>query len=226
MFYRCLLAAGAATLLSTSAWAGGVYTMINIAGDTAASTEGLGSFTGVIMYDDTAKHLKISLTNTSAPANGGFITGLVFNILGDASATYQPIGGDTFQGVTNESAAPFGTFEFGAAIGGNFQGGGNPNTGVAAGDTRIFEFNVTGPDAGSLVASDFFSEYSSSDVASLSRKKKPSSDPQLFAVRFKGFQNGGSDKVPGTSTVVPTPSASLAGLVGLGAMGLWRRRRR
>jgi MYXO-CTERM domain-containing protein len=166
-----------------------------------AGIEGLGAYTGTITYD-TAGLLEIMLENTSPAANGGYITGFVFDVDADVdlslSLTPDPA---PFQFVQNESGSPFGTFDFGAALGGNFLGGGNPTGGIAVGDSRMFVFNVSGSDAGLITASDFVDSG--------------------FLVRFRGFEDGGSDKVPGT--VVPTPAAALAGIAMLGMLGLRRR---
>ncbi|MCC6682966.1 MAG: hypothetical protein IT445_18865 [Phycisphaeraceae bacterium] len=194
-------------LWAVSATAGTV-TQINI--QSGPGTESLGSYSGIIKYDTNngaTGLLDISLTNLSPAGNGGFITGLVFNIVGGSNATYQPIGGDTFFNLTNPSASPYGTFEEGAAIGGSFLGGGSPNSGIAVGNSRTFRFNVTG-NVNGLSATDFFSQ--------------PSSNGVLFAVRFKGFKDGGSDKVPGQ--LIPTPATALAGLSLMGLLGMKRRR--
>lgn len=164
--------------------------------------EGLGSFSGSIGYASNV--LTISLTNDLASAAGGKITGLVFNIDGNATASLASTTYASFADLgTSPSAAPFGTFEAGAAMGGSWLGGGSPNAGIARGATGVFTFNVTGADAGSLTASSFIG---GSGVN--------------FAVRFRGFEGGGSDKTAGH--VVPAP-ASLA-LLGLAAVGIRRRR--
>jgi len=195
--------------LTVSAAQAGTVTQLNIFG--SGGTEGIGSYTGVIKYDNDG-FLDISLTNTSTFGNGGFITGLAFNIDGNANATYAPIGGDTFSNLTNPSTAPFGTFEEGAAIGGNWLGGGNPNSGIAFGVTRTFRFNITGADTALLTASSFISQTSSAG--------------ESVVVRFRGYSPNGSDKVPGhPGTVIPTPAAAGAGLALLSLLGLRRRQR-
>jgi len=195
--------------------------IINFASDAANSTEGLGSFTGSISYSadsafSTTGLLTITLTNTSNAANGGFITGMVFNIGGTdpgATAALASSPAPTHPFVTLSgnglSGEPFGNpFDAGAALGGSFLGGGSPQGGVAVGQTGSFSFLVNALDAGNLNASDFLNggpfDFN-------------------FIVRFRGFENGGSDKVPAmmitTPNVVPVPMPLAFGAVGLiGAM--------
>ena len=192
---------------------------IEIFSDEANSTEGLGSFTGSLEYEfdpfADIGFLSVTLTNTSDPDNGGFITGFVFNIASadtDASATFTS-GSHPFENLTDGglNAQPFGNpFDAGAALGGKFLGGGSPTDGIAVGDTGIFEFDVMAFDAADLTALSFLTggpyEFN-------------------FIVRFKGFENGGSDKVPGTIIPLP-PGLALGGLGLLGAMFGARRVRR
>lgn len=185
---------------------------ILIEGDTGASTEGLGDFTGSITYAFDAFDsglLTIELTNTSPLANGGFLTGLVFDINSsddDAMAvlTNSP-NYPLFLDTGEESASPFGTFDAGAALGGDWTGGGSPAGGIPVLGTGTFEFDVTASDAAMLTALSFIS--GTADIN--------------FAVRFRGFEDGGSDKVPGQ--VVPAPAA-LSLLAGFGLLGATRRR--
>jgi hypothetical protein len=185
---------------------------ISIQSDSSNSTEELGSFTGSIDYtfnSGSTGTIVISLTNTSVAANAGLITGFVFNIDStdaDATATLQTAT-HPFLDTQGGNAAPFGAdFDAGAALGGNFLGGGSPQNGIAVGETGTFTFQLVADDASSLTAEDFINGPYAFD----------------FIVRFKGFANGGSDKVP--AMVVPEPSAVV--LLGLGLLGVCRRRRR
>lgn len=184
--------------------------IIEIGGYTPGSTEGIGNFSGSLEYStenvfSTTGLLTVSLTNTSNESNGGYLTGFVFNITSsDSDASASLLSGNfSLVGISNASAAPFGTFDAGAAIGGNWLGGGAPHGGIGVGQTGIFEFLVNAGDAGSLTAESFLGNFGDNG----------------FVVRFRGFVDGGSDKVPGVSiTYIPAPAALglflLAGLTG------------
>jgi hypothetical protein len=193
------------------------------------------TFTGSLTYDD-ASLLTLILTNTSPLANGGFITGFAFNVNGNATATYidgdnpatTNVDEDAFDNTGSVSAAPFGTFEAGAAIGGDWLGSGKPQPGVGVGETRTFLFQIAGLAASSLKVNDFISE------SSLGGAK---SAPMI--VRFRGFDDGGSNKVPaeilelpsegppvGPPVVIPLPPAVWTGLATMTLVGLVMARRK
>lgn len=182
--------------------------LIEISSDPSQSTEGLGTFIGSLQYFgdmfSSSGTLTVSLTNTSDPANGGFLTGFVFNFGSadpDASASLLSAS-HPFQYISDAMAPPFGTYDAGAALGGNWNGGGSPNAGIAVGETGTFQFSIDASDVGYLSAASF-----------LGNPESPG-----FVVRFRGFDDGGSDKVPGTPvTTIPAPAAMgllmIAGLV-------------
>ncbi len=187
--------------------------IINIHGDSGHSTEGLGAFSGSIKYEfqsGTTGLLDINLTNTTDPLRGGFITGFVFNI---GAPQYSPA--DTASLLLSShpsivnipgpgiNGMPFGHFTAGAGIGGQFEGGGNPNLGIGVGSSGAFQFEVTSDFASALTASSFIDGPNEFN----------------FVVRFRGLANGGSDKVP-----VPAPAS--AALLGIGAVAVGTRRRR
>lgn len=188
--------------------------MVEFMNDPFKTTESLGTFNGTLRYEfdpfSDRGLLTIAMTNTSAPANGGYITGFLFNIPGNdqlamaslenASYPFQ----QTFGNGLN--AMPFGTYDAGAALGGNFQGGGSPNDGIGVGETGEFLFAITANDANTFNAADFINGSTGDDLV----------------LRFRGFENGGSDKVIGT--IIPAPGA-LA-LMGLAFAADRRRRRR
>jgi hypothetical protein len=159
----------------------------------------LGSFTGLFDYQPEASKLSISLTNTSPADNGGYITGFVFNFDTPFSLSLDSSTAGAFEFVSDEPASPYGTFDYGAALGGDFLGGGNPTDGIAVGQTRTFNFNLFMPEQ-SLFAAGLETNGSIGDGD--------------FLVRFRGFNDEGSDKVPGSITpaTVPTPAAAWAGL--------------
>jgi len=177
--------------------------------DEFSSTEGLGSFDGLLDYDadlfSTVGTLQIMLTNTSAPENGGYITGFLFNIASaeDATATLlsDPESIYPFEQCVGNglSGRPYGNpYDAGAALGGKFLGGGNPTGGIAVGDTGSFMFRIESADAGALTASSFL-DGGPYDFD--------------FLVRFRGFDDGGSDKVP--AVMIPLPAPIALGAVGL-----------
>jgi hypothetical protein len=199
-----------------SAHAGSV---IQIGGGGSSSLNGLGSFSGSIQYSSaspfsTTGTLTIALTNTSSASNGGFITGLLFNVGGDdtgASASLASGASHPFINCVGGGLAgsPYGSYDAGAALGGSFLGGGSPNPGIAVGQTGVFTFNITAADAGVLTALDFLAGGSFNFN---------------FLVRFRGFEDGGSDMVG--AIVVPLPPAMLLGLAGVACVMAARRTHR
>lgn len=179
---------------------------IDIYGNTAASTSNLGNFTGSITYNDTnatAAQLIIALTNTSPPANGGFLTAFVFNNPGD-HITGVSLTDPNFKATLANNAisgSPFGQFDIAASLAGNpsseFTDGGNPSNGLGVSQSGSFTFNLTGSGLDSLTAASFVSELSGGPGDGMG--------DQFFVARFRGFLNGGSDKVPGATGGDPTP---------------------
>jgi PEP-CTERM motif len=83
-------------------------------------------------------------------------------------------------------------------------GGGKPQPGIGVGETATFYFNLTGTGISSLGATDF------------------ASNNNFAAVRFRGFADGGSDKVTGGGgggAQVPEPATIF--LLGSGLLGLF-----
>jgi hypothetical protein len=192
-----------------------------------SGTDALGAFTGTFEYtpvDATSGIVEILLNNTSPPDNGGFLTALAFNIPDGATVTGATVdssintfevvlGGPGFSNSVN--ASPYGHFDIGAGVGSPWEGGGPPANGIPVSSFATFTFNLTGTGLGSLTTANFLSTLS--DVGTSGQT------PEEFITRFRGFEDGGSDKVPnGPGTPVPGPG-TLA-LVGLGLASLSARR--
>ncbi|MDI9402354.1 MAG: hypothetical protein QM516_00645 [Limnohabitans sp.] len=202
--------------LSSITTAAGIAATVACVGSTHASIaiqsltglEGLGAFEGTATWTYTGMGtgtLAFSLTNTSPEDNGGFLTGFAFNVVNGLALTLSSApsvdSGPAWVGLANVAASPYPNFDFGAALGGSWLGGGSPNNGIAVNDKGSFVFAVTGDDM--LLAS--LDDESIFDI---------DAEP-AFAARFRGFEDGGSDKVPAN---LPAPGAlalgALAALVG------------
>ncbi len=194
----------------------------------ATGLDGLGSFTGTIDYDPVLAELELYLENTSPAGNGGKLVAFAFNnpanlitdvALTSKNANFSRCGGagaDDFQ--NDIKVQPFGYADIGASISGQWEGGGSPNNGLGVGSFATFTFKFTGSGLSALTIDDFLSAVTTKQ-------------DQWLAVRFKGFNNGGSDKV---GALVPDPDvninqvpepASLL-LLGGGMIGLVAVRRR
>lgn len=204
---------GSLALAPQSTWAD----IIPIFADMSNSTSGLGDFSGTLEYfvESSDHHedegrLIITLINESDPDNGGFITGFLFNIdstdeLAEAELEEALHNFKEIESKKKRNGQPFGKeFDAGAGLSGEFQGGGKPDKGIAVGTNGVFEFEIEAEDAGDLTASSFLGGPFAFN----------------FIVRFRGFENGGSDKVP----VVPLPASGAA--MALLAAGLVSRRQR
>jgi hypothetical protein len=205
----------------------------------SAGLSNLGSFTGDFTYtplNSNSATLDIVLNNTSVLANGGYLTAFVFNnpdhsitggTLSSSNSNFHLLGGSSYSG--GISAPPFGKFDLGASITGQFLGGGSPKGGIPAGGSATFTYSLTGHGLDALNTASFFAARSSPESQDL--------DPAYFVARFRGFKNGGSDKVPGqasgggggTGGIESAPEPGTMTLAGIGiasALGYgWSRRR-
>lgn len=191
----------------------------------------LGDYTGDFSYNAGTQTVSVSLTNSLTTLPGGRITGFAFNLptgvtvsgysaLGAAGTTFTLLGGPSFN--NSVSVNPYGDADTGAALGGSWLGGGSPAGGVAVGQSGTWTFQLSGSGLGALTETDFFNLLTTGNGSGQNRVP--------FLVRFRGFDNGGSDKVPGgfgdppvdptgDPEVVPEP-ATMVTLGILGGMGL------
>jgi hypothetical protein len=225
-----------ALALSAASASAATVTTVRSFGTGTVSSSGLGQFSGSFTYAHTTgsnvANVTLSLTNLLTTSAGGKITAFAFNVAGNPSVT---LGGLTtssnhssfslYSNPTNEN--PWGNFEYSIALGSNFNGSGSPNPGIHRGATGTFNFTVSG--SASVLAS-----LSASTFVTQTVGNSGNSTVSSLLVRFKGFDNGGSDKVSAiinepptggpTPPAIPAPLAGLAGgsLLGLAAV---RRRR-
>jgi len=162
------------------------------------------SFSGEILFNalNTAAELSISLTNTTAPAIGGYITGYAFDIGSGFSLTLASFSTPSFSTLlADASTSPFGTRDYAVVTNSqnpSWTGGGSPSRGLGVGQTGTWTFDVS-PNGSDPITSD-------------------------FVLRFRGLANGGSDKVP--VSPIPEPSTYILMLAGLSAVAFVARRRR
>ena len=184
----------------------------------------LGDFHGDFSYNAisaTKASVEIKLTNTSPLTNGGYLTAFAFNLpsgyvtgisLFSSDSDFGLIGGPDFN--DDVKGVPFGYYDIGASVTDQFLGGGKPSPGIPAGATATFTFSLFGENLDALDLDSFFNEKSAG--------ASPGQGSQFFLARFRGFDDGGSNKA--TGQVVPVPGAVW--LLGSGLIGLVGIRRR
>ncbi len=168
-----------------------------------------GDFTAELIWEN--PKLTINITNTSDPINGGYITAFVYNTPSSINnlSLYETTDLDfnLLFDIDKVKAEPYGKFDVGATIGNNFTGGSKPYEGIDIGVTKTFMFTFLGTDLDILDENDFL-------TPSL---PQGNSGTESFLVRFQGFNNEESDKVPGVTT---TPEPSSVVILGSGLLGL------
>lgn len=193
----------------------------------------LGHYEATLSYafaNATHASLTVDIINLNLTSAGGKLVAFLFNnpnnsitgvTLGVNNTNLTKVlGGSSF--VDTIKAAPFEKFDIGVSLGGNnnngFEGaGGSPNPGIARGATGHFVFNFIGTGLNLLTTQSF--------IDSLNE-----SNGEYFIARFKGFDNGGSDKVvggiyPPPQVHAPEPaSLMLWTLLGGSAAFVWVRR--
>jgi hypothetical protein len=202
-----------------------------------AGVEGLGNFAGTFSYTPGgpgSATLVVRLENTSPLDNGGFLTAFLFNnpdgrvtgaTLASSNAHFALLGGTGPDGGVN--AAPFGHFDLGAGLGGAFLGGGSPRGGIPVGDSETFTFHLSGTGLDGLTEQSFFTSLSGAAGGGEPGQVSADGARAFFVARFRGFEDGGSDKVPATLEHAPEPGClALAGVGVAGLLGCawWRRR--
>lgn len=181
----------------------------------------LGDFEGSLFYNainSSNASLTVILKNTSPVDNGGYLTAFAFNnpsnfinsvTLNTTDPHFSLLGNSIYQ--NGIKCAPYGYFDIGASsTRKSFEGGGDPTGGIPVGVTETFIFNFQGNGLNTLNEQSF--------ILALSEGKSAGENYEFFIARFRGFDDGGSNKT--TGLVTPEP-ISLT-LLSLGCLGLLR----
>lgn len=215
MLTRFITGVALSAALSCAAMAG----PINVVGGSTNNDDDPGDFKAVFSYSFNALTntgtLTVDMENTT-PSGNGFLTGFLFGktdlgAFDSISLASSP--NASWKLALDDNGAPFDSFEYGAALGGDFLGGGPPEPGIAAGDSFTFEFEFEGGNAKNLTTSDFL---------------QADANGRFMVVRFRGGDMGGegSDKVLGMLVIIPLPAPVwMAGAGLLGVIGYRLKRR-
>lgn len=201
--------ASAAVALAASA------DMVPITDNTAASTEGLGRFTGTVAYTflgGSSGRLDVSLTNTTDASLGGYITAFMFRTQPSAGTVTSMLSTWDNNLDTNipagTSGSPWnatGSWIGGAGLTSSWLAGGSPEDGIGVGQTGNWSFAITSVNASMLTAVSFVANTINTDT-------------YAFIVRMRGMTlpsgADGSDKIPARDLPAPG-AAALIGLAGI-----------
>lgn len=215
MISRILVGMAAAAMMSCSALAG----PITVVGNSTNNPLDPGDFKAVFSYSYSAitstGTLTVEMENTT-PSGNGYLTGFLFgkvDLGAFSSISLSAAPNSEWKLALDDSGSPFGNFEYGAALDGDWTGGGSPSDGIAAGDSFTFEFKFVGGNAATLDTADFL---------------QADDNGRFMAVRFRGGGMGGegSDKVLGTIVLIPLPAPVWMAGAGLLAVAGYRMKRR
>ena len=183
---------------------------------------GPGYYTGTMEYvcpdkKETVGTLTVTINNTTAVKDGGWLTGFVFDIVPDLKLTYTS-GLKGWSGMSDVTGTGFGQpYDFGAGVGGRFDGvpNGDVSLGIAAGATGVFTFAAAGDVEAlcKLTAADFFDE--SKDYAMVARFMKFNSGDS-----FGDGEDEGNAKIP-----AQTPAPGALALLAMSGVAARRRQR-
>jgi hypothetical protein len=174
---------------------------------TGGSSSGLGDCSGDLSFNQATGVLTIQLTNDSPLANGGYFVGMSFQIPGEPDlltyidGSFTSSDPDFVLGTLPEH--PFGLYDIGT------KNEGSPTDGIAPGQSVTFTFSFS-PTGSGLVDTAFFAD----------KTIECGSQGAWGCARFKGFENGGSDKVPLAATARPVAEPSVLMLLGSGLIGI------
>jgi hypothetical protein len=206
-----------------------------------ADSELPGLFTGSVTYtftSTTSAVLTVQLTNVSPTTNGGYITAFAFNdpagaggtdfksvTLTSAPSPFKLVGSASKFSTNSLDGSPYGNFDLGVSNSTKpsqpILGGGNPTTGLAVNTTSTFVFNISGSGLNQFSAAELLSTFGTDGTSA-------------FLVRFRGFNDGSSDKdvvgvpmnppPPPPGNAVPAPPGLVLAGMGFGCLLLRRLR--
>jgi hypothetical protein len=214
-------AAAAAVLLVGGTVASAGVTTVNLTSEGGKSVRNQGHYLGTASYDDDAGKLMITLNNTS---QRGFITGLAFDIAGAATAGFADADNtegaapqvntyDDARGKKQNKAVKtkaFGNRETGSAINGKLRRRKGTKHGIAIGQSRAFEFDLSGTRAAGMNALSVFGDDSSLVVAfgGLKHKRRDIVTGKMALVVSSDDSGPTFDPIPNPGPTDNTPAGN------------------